>query len=364
MGAGMKSFIRFVLVFFVIVLSSNSYAFQSKAIKKATDYMSAGMKREAIEALEYGIMERPKDHEAHWMLGKLYLEGDSYYSADERFKSAVLLKPSYKSKLGSLYKTVGMSKLNEVKPDEGVSLLNKAINLNPNFKKEILEESFDSGKKYILIGKPKKVDRLFNFIISKDRTFADDICEFLVSTGDKLSKTRDKVCFYQKAIKYNPSVDNRTIGLKIAKIAVNEWPSKDAKRYKKIAGGILDKDTMDQIFPGETIKTKTLGPFTKADVNDKGYVTVLETGRGIVEIGDKVEVIATVMDGSPYFGNKVLIAADGQWVPLKDGYDQSWIGNVNSGIHILINEKGNVEFIVKISRKYQPGPNKSFFKDV
>ncbi len=86
---------RFGLILIAIIfLISPAYAWQSKAIKKANDFVSAGMINEAIQALNTGIRESPKDYEAHWMLGKLYLTQGSFSFADARFASAIFAPTS------------------------------------------------------------------------------------------------------------------------------------------------------------------------------------------------------------------------------------------------------------------------------
>lgn len=123
---------RMVMVLLItILLATPVFAWKSEAVKKAEDFISVGMISEARQTLETGILTKPKDHEAHWMLGKIYLERGSYSSAEERFKSAILLKSSYKNKLGIIYKNVADLVLLNGDIHQAFFLFDQAVRYDP-----------------------------------------------------------------------------------------------------------------------------------------------------------------------------------------------------------------------------------------
>ncbi len=110
----MKIFMRITLSVFVVVvvLSVAVNAFSWGEVKKAREFMQAGMYPQAIELLTKRINDKPADGEAHFQLGVCFINTGNFSKADERFGSAVRLKPAYGYKIGGQYKKTGSEKLN------------------------------------------------------------------------------------------------------------------------------------------------------------------------------------------------------------------------------------------------------------
>ena len=110
----MKTYKRITMSVFVVivVLSVSTNAFSWGEVKKAREFMQAGMYPQAFELLTKRINDKPSDGEAHFQLGVCFINTGNYSKADERFGSAVRLKPDYGYKLGGQYQKAGNEKLN------------------------------------------------------------------------------------------------------------------------------------------------------------------------------------------------------------------------------------------------------------
>jgi len=217
-----------LIIFLIFLLVSPLYGWQSKAVKKANDFISAGMADEAVHALETGIQEKPKDHEAHWMLGKLYLERGSYSSAETRFNSAVLLNSSYGSGLGNLYKNAGSKVLSIGKIKQAFLLFNKAINYDPKLKNSIIKLKTNYLNTLFLLANNQLVNkdikgakqthnRILNFF-PEEKTA---IFQSIIKVGNELNDTDCfNVYLYASTLCDNRCPQGRDVGVRLEKIAL------------------------------------------------------------------------------------------------------------------------------------------------
>lgn len=165
----------------IFLLTTTSFAWQSKAVRKANDFIAANMISEAIQSLENGIQEEPKDHEAHWMLGKLYLERGAYSSADARFKSAVLLKPSHKSELGRVYKQTTDIALSKGEFQKVKTLHSLASNHERSISIQIEEDVYNLGETALQHGQEQASAKYFDLLVSLSSIYKDKISDLYFS---------------------------------------------------------------------------------------------------------------------------------------------------------------------------------------
>ena len=102
----MKRNVSLIILFTVIsVITSVSVgkAFWNRDVKKAKEFMQAGMYPKAIELLNKRIIDKPADAEAHFLLGICYIKTGKIRDADQRFASAVRLNSGYGYKKISKY---------------------------------------------------------------------------------------------------------------------------------------------------------------------------------------------------------------------------------------------------------------------
>ena len=144
----------FIVLLVVAVFISNANALLDGNVEKAKDFMQAGMYPQAIALLEKEINDDPTNAEAHFQLGICYINQSNYSGADERFASAVRLKPDYGYEIGKEY----MKALEFYVAKEGISLektalveslSDKAVEYDPGLKKEIAKKLFTTATKLI-----------------------------------------------------------------------------------------------------------------------------------------------------------------------------------------------------------------------
>jgi len=89
--------LRMTLVFFITTFSG--FCSAADYVNEARQYINDGKYRSAIIQLKNQLKNEPKDAEARYLLGKIYLQQSQFESADKELSKAVKLKPdnvSYK----------------------------------------------------------------------------------------------------------------------------------------------------------------------------------------------------------------------------------------------------------------------------
>jgi len=309
--------LKVLLVLFILIVSvvpAQCDLFTSKSVNKANDFIAAGMTKEAIQTLKNGILEDPKDHEAHWMLGKMYLEGGYYSGAEERFNSAILLKPDLKDQLGDIYKNVADLELSKGNAQQSIKL-------------------FEIALKY------KTYDR-----------------SFYLNAGDRLSGMQAAQA-YQKAAMASELKDKA--GKKILMLAVNDKYNQEA--FKKMGADILGEDFVRNVFPGPQNKIVFETVVTDKDINLKTEEIDILYNCKILK-NDIFELVATI-DGQQIFNAKEVKLWRGehfkeQWYISKDGKHQHDIEtNSPKGQTIWIEPGKNIKAHVRVLREITPEAN-------
>lgn len=116
-----------VSVVLCLFLTNPAHAFFNSDIKKAKDFIQAGMYPQAIEQLNKRINEEPTDAEAHLSLGQCYAHQGNWGQAEQRFNSAVKLDPGMKPGVGKIYKDLAYSNLKSNNLSSAESNYSKAV---------------------------------------------------------------------------------------------------------------------------------------------------------------------------------------------------------------------------------------------
>jgi len=239
----MKNTFRIILSCFLLItiLSIANNAFSWGEVKKAKEFMQAGMYPQAIELLDKKIKAKPTDAEAHFQLGVCFINTENYSGADERFGSAVRLNSDYGYKIGGQYQKIGSEKLNNGQIQSAVNLFEKAMIYQPDLKKKISKQCFEKAKfmlkdlsqnKYSGISETniKRMEPLFAMACRYTSHFKMDSYNLIMDCGDAAD---NEVCasYYCYAKKFCCEGCERNI--------------KAGKRLKSIADNFEEKNLFD-----------------------------------------------------------------------------------------------------------------------
>ena len=236
----------FIILGFALVLTT--YAFAWGEVKKAKEFMEAGMFPQAIELLNKSITDKPTDAEAHFQLGVCYINTGNFGSAGQRFGSAVRLNSDYGYKIGGEYKRVGDKSLNSGKYSQAKRLYQQAVKYQPNLRKEIAEETYSQGKGLLDKGQYNLADSRFSVATSFDSSLKQQISDMYFNLGQTANDTKC-VGLYRLAGKYSKS-HNKEIGERMVQLSkASNISSAEKKKYKKEASSYLSKAKMRKAFP-------------------------------------------------------------------------------------------------------------------
>jgi len=118
----------------------------SSSMKKAKDLVEVGMYEEAIPLLEMEIQENPKNAEAHFLLGKIYLDTGEEENARLSFERAVITDANFMKKVTEEYKEYGLTLLEKGRLDQAEEIFDQAVNFNSDAREKIVEVLIQYGK--------------------------------------------------------------------------------------------------------------------------------------------------------------------------------------------------------------------------
>ena len=301
----------------LFMFASHVYAIFDSNVKKAKEFMQAGMYPQAIALLEKEINEEPTNDEAHFQLGICYINQNNYSGADERFASAVKLKPDYGYEIGKEFKKASDEALKIGNLSSASSLFDKAIIYDPRFKK---------------LG--------YNFYMS---------------LGDKTQS----VHYYERALQYAQEEKEKKmkIGFKFLRLAAREWPGSRCESLKQNALGLVGEKIVQEVFPSPYMKIIFEQSYTDADADAEGHIYTFPWN--LVQRGDLVEVIGKIPEGAEeiqYWRGKKFKP---KWHKTVNGYFNLTVKQVPSWGKSVISmeqDKG-IRATVRIKRKTIPKPN-------
>lgn len=167
------------LAFIIITISLPSQAFFNSDVKKAKEFIAAGMYPQANELLNKRINEKPTDAEAHYLLGSCYIHQGNIRQGEERFDSAVRLDSDFRPKIGNEYKKIAEKALNRGDLRYANIYFSKTIDHNPRLKSAASLACMDFGVNYLDKNRPNLANKLFAMAKSYDLTKSAEIDSIL-----------------------------------------------------------------------------------------------------------------------------------------------------------------------------------------
>jgi len=197
----MKKF-QYGLIFCVIIVigifTATNSAFGWGEMKKAKEYIEASMFPQAQAILEKEITENPKNAEAHYQLAICYVHLKYHAKAEERFKSAMGLKPEYGEKVGGVYLSAAMIYLNNENIKEAKDAFDQAVRYQPNLGKTIAQECLKRGQARLEQGKYLNAEGYLSLTQIYDRSLIQRLAELYYSTSQK-AQPEDSLNLLKKA---------------------------------------------------------------------------------------------------------------------------------------------------------------------
>lgn len=170
-----NKYLMFLVAIFLMLIYVPSYAFFNSDVRKAKDFMKAGMYPQAVSQLEKRINEKPSDEEAHFLLGICFLQTNDFNSAEDRFNSAYRLEPDYGNKIGEEFWKIGKIFLEKENISVASSLFSKAVKYQEQLSKRIANEFFTKGKLYFERNEIQTSDYLFSLAHNYDTSIDSKI---------------------------------------------------------------------------------------------------------------------------------------------------------------------------------------------
>lgn len=235
-----------VLTCLLIAVPGN--ALFNSDVKKAKEFMAAGIYPQAIELLNKRIGDKPTDAEAHYQLGVCYINTGKYSKADERFGSAVRLEPDYGYKIGDEYKNAGDEALRNGSSGKAKTLYQMVVKYQPDLRNDISQNAFNQGKAFFDQRNYNIADSIFSVATTFDSRLRQQISDMYFNLGNSVE---GKWCidYYRIARKYS-SAHNWEIGQRLAELAKEPKTSEaEKKKFKEEAANYLSKAEMDKAFP-------------------------------------------------------------------------------------------------------------------
>lgn len=257
----MRRMIVVLTVVLALFFTTDGYAGN---VSKAKEFMKADMYPQAIALLEkeiYGdemnqATANPANAEAHYLLGVCLVQKGNFNQADERFASAVKLKPDYGYKIGNVYKDAGQAFLADSKVGAADELFKKAIIYDPALGKGIGSLIFQAGKHY-------ENGDLISLAASYDQGLRRTIAEYYHSLSKTAEGEENKVDLLGMSARYDNTYEDeynfnrQAVGqfhLNKAKELAKK-PGKDlvTEEHRRLAKKYLGSEVMNKELPEEVV---------------------------------------------------------------------------------------------------------------
>ena len=175
----------------------------SNDVKKAQEFMDAGMYAQAIELLSKRIGEKPSDPDAHFLMGICNIHTNNNRVANDRFASAVRLKPDYGFKIGDEYRKAGTEAITNGDISRALNLYLQAVNYQLGLKDEIGTELLAEGKSFFEKERHKMAAARFTAANRIKPELGATIAEYYYQAGKKPDVPMElKTLCFDNAVKY------------------------------------------------------------------------------------------------------------------------------------------------------------------
>lgn len=201
----------FIVFCFMLFLASSTIACAGP-VDKAKEFMKARMYPQAIAVLESEITKNPTSAEAHFQLAVCYIQTGNIYGADQRFASAVAIKPDlYGTKVGDEYLNIGTSLLTSGQFDLADDRYSKALQYQPTLKDVVADRYSNAGTLYLERNQVNEAKRLFGKALGYRPEKRSLVADTFFKKGSELlqwdiNKSEE---LFSAAIGYDSSVKER-----------------------------------------------------------------------------------------------------------------------------------------------------------
>lgn len=186
---------RKLMLLSVVVLSLpfSLIACGSNDVKKAQEFMAAGMYPQAMELLNKRVSESPSDAEAHFLLGSCYIHTGNLSAANDRFLSAVRLKSDYGFQIGTEYKNAATDAVTKGNSDQAQQLFEQAVYYQVNLRESISDEQFAEGKGLFEQGQREQADSRLSIAHKLNPAKGEAIGELYFKASQQAKTTAEAV---------------------------------------------------------------------------------------------------------------------------------------------------------------------------
>lgn len=255
----MKRFIIAVM-FATSLVASSQPLFAAGNVSKAKDFMKAGMYPQAIALLEKEVNSNPTNAEAHYELGTCYAFQGQLPLAEQRFKSAVQLKPDYGHKIGTIFKVAGKQALDNGLTNEANSLFVKMLEYQPKLRGDLAKELYADGEKLVNQKIYGPENGYFTVAVALNNALRENVCQIYNKLGDEAAND-NCISYYIKSKTFcdltNERARNRLMDI-TRNILKTPGQEEEGRIYKEKLSQYVDKDYIERELPD----VKAYGPGT------------------------------------------------------------------------------------------------------
>ncbi|MBU4432562.1 tetratricopeptide repeat protein, partial [Patescibacteria group bacterium] len=240
-----------IFLFSMLLFVGPVYAglMSSAGVKKAQEFVDAGRKDGAINALNDWLNKNPKDDDAYWMLANLYMQKGEYDRAEEQFGYFLNLRSGKQGVVTDKFKEAFRHEVASGSLYKAKSLAQKLIGFQSTYRQQVYASFYAKGKS---------------------------------SFGQIAVDNFDAALLFA-----NNQGEREKIGKNFLKIALED--SHFGYLVEK-AVNILGKDFVNQVMPSQNDEIIFSHTYTDADIGPDGKVIVLDYAKTLLMPGDVLNI--------------------------------------------------------------------------
>lgn len=273
-----KTFKSCVIAFLVVsfCLIFNQVSAESNLMKMGRDYKASRQWKEAVNTLNKEIHVRPKNAEAHYLLGYCYNKLGDTYEANERYKSAIDLTLQNTGKASRAFFYLDTDQINGIRP-----VIDETIKKNPAIKKELAGQIFDYGEERLKANEVTEANTLFNLAISYDRNLIYKACDLYFKLGLISDQSTLDYSLYTRNYCSGNKQRMEKIGERILKVAANTPKGDCRNNLKERALWFLPQPRIDEVIPPPWWQTVAEKNFIGRGLGEDDWLPVADFGTDI-----------------------------------------------------------------------------------
>ena len=241
-----------ILLFLFITLST--FACGKSDIEKSKAFIAAGEFSQAIALLNEHISENSESAEAHFLLGRAYLNTEQLQAAEERFTNAIILKSDYDHEIGWEYKKAGESALKRGNTDQAIGLFQATGRYRPDLKKSVARSAYEKGQDLATDGKISEALELHRYAIANDPLLGKKMGNWYAVEAEKLASVSEKAEFLHAASQFTAAYNEEVKKLQLT--AATEEAEKSAQSMRARMKTLIMKRLDERAW--ERLATKSI----------------------------------------------------------------------------------------------------------